>query len=807
MLKRAYLLLLVLVWAVSVKSQVVGDWNIYPVYSTGIKWTNKFVNTYGDRKVVDTPSKVYILAGRQLFSIDKSDELGETKAYTSRNALSDNRVTNIYYNYDKKYLVIVYESNNVDLLYDDEKVVNMSDIRDAVVQKGKDINDVAFHDDRIYMATAFGLVVYDDEKHSVIESGIYDNGLEGVAIVGDKIIASDGKRLLYSNVSDRHVMQSSFTQIGESFTAYEIEELSDDKALVRASWNDIFLFTFDFTSGTPTYTNQGTRAKGSIVGFGRAKDCFTAYSNKEFFTIDWEGKSTKYTIPTSLQSSALNFYGSMSSVWVAGAKGIGNFDLSKSGSATVLRDFFIPQAGTNQDISGLTFGKLSGKLYSFVCRMHTMFNEIQYYGENYRDDVNTLSPDGTWETVDALSSGTTQVRESPTTPGTFYVASHWGDANVNYKGGGIQKFVDGKFTYAYDKTNSTFNSNYGLEITDFQFDKDGNLWAVLFPNGINNYPYIHMLPADKVEASTVTKSDWKTIAIPNMPLSHGMRLTICTKSDIIFVMSGSFDGTVTVIDTNGTPADFSDDRIKTFSSYVDQDGKAFTPTYVYYATEDENGKVWFSTSDGVFEITNPDRFIDNPVINHIKVPRNDGTNLADYLLDGITVTGIAVDSSNRKWVATATAGVYLVSEDGSEILEHFDTSNSYLPVNKVYTLATDPYSSKVYFGTSAGLVEYTSDSSPAASDYSDVYAYPNPVRPGYTGWITVTGLMDNSLVKIVDASGNTLSSGMSEGGMYTWDGCNQSGARVKTGVYYVYASQNADGSSSGGVVTKILVVN
>ncbi len=71
--------------------------------------------------------------------------------------------------------------------------------------------------------------------------------------------------------------------------------------------------------------------------------------------------------------------------------------------------------------------------------------------------------------------------------------------------------------------------------------------------------------------------------------------------------------------------------------------------------------------------------------------------------------------------------------------------------------------------------------------------------------ITIRGLMDNSLVKIADAAGNVFKSMRSNGGMATWDGCNASGERPKSGVYYVLASQNENESSSG-VVTKILVI-
>lgn len=80
------------------------------------------------------------------------------------------------------------------------------------------------------------------------------------------------------------------------------------------------------------------------------------------------------------------------------------------------------------------------------------------------------------------------------------------------------------------------------------------------------------------------------------------------------------------------------------------------------------------------------------------------------------------------------------------------------------------------------------------------------MRPDYTGWITIAGLKDNSLVKIADIAGNVFFQGRSEGGMITWDGCNSAGERVRTGVYFVFASENNDGNSSGAVA-KIMVVN
>jgi hypothetical protein len=89
-------------------------------------------------------------------------------------------------------------------------------------------------------------------------------------------------------------------------------------------------------------------------------------------------------------------------------------------------------------------------------------------------------------------------------------------------------------------------------------------------------------------------------------------------------------------------------------------------------------------------------------------------------------------------------------------------------------------------------------------DDTSVYAYPNPVTPDYTGLITVTGLSYDADVKITSSNGVLIAQGRSNGGMFTWDGCDSSGRRVSAGVYFVIT---ATGSGNKGTVCKIAVIN
>ena len=375
---------------------------------------------------------------------------------------------------------------------------------------------------------------------------------------------------------------------------------------------------------------------------------------------------------------------------------------------------------------------------------------------------------------------------------------------------GLYRIKDGRQTHKYYNDNSPITSianGYACVALQPLIDRNGNLWVYKSADkSEETVNRIFVLPASKRLSDSQSISDWKGYAIADQTQDNRDALgLVCRQSDCVIFAMGRYSNKLVVFDTMGTP-EIGDDVQTVITNYVDQDGKNMDFSHILALCEDARGRIWVGTDDGVFEIPDITGAKSRSVaVNHIKVPRNDGTNLADYLLANQTVSSISCDSSNRKWISTIGSGVYLVSENGDQIIEHHTSDNSILP-NTVYAVACDPNSNKVYFGTGVGLVEYSSTSSPGRTDYDDVYAYPNPVRPDYTGWITVTGLMENSLVKIADSAGNVFHQGRSDGGMFTWDGCNSAGERVKTGVYYVFASQNGDGGASA-CVTKIMVVN
>jgi ligand-binding sensor domain-containing protein len=259
-----------------------------------------------------------------------------------------------------------------------------------------------------------------------------------------------------------------------------------------------------------------------------------------------------------------------------------------------------------------------------------------------------------------------------------------------------------------------------------------------------------------------------------------------------------------------TPAfyqyDMQNDDITAYENFVNQDGTFLDiKSGVRCIVEDLNHDLWIGSNAGPFVLERDDILEDNPSFIQVKVPRNDGTNYADYLLSGINITSIAIDGANRKWFGTVGNGVYLISADNMVQIQHFTTDNSPLLSNSIQSIAINPTSGEVFFGTEMGLCSFMSDATVPNEDMTkdNVWAYPNPVEPGYTGPITITGLTLDADIKILAANGALVSQGRSNGGTYTWDGCDQQGRRVASGVYMVATATN---SGEKGTICKIAIV-
>lgn len=766
--------------------------------NVGSGW--KIHAVFGDemQNIIDTGSKVYYLASGNLYSSGTDSDWEESEHYSKQVQLTSVDIQNIYYNYEKGYLAIAYEDSNIDILYDNGDIINIPDLYDAdIADKG--INDITFEGDKVYVATDFGFAILNGKKgFEVSESHNFGIKLSSIDEIGGYLWISTEQDLLHCKLSKSHRSFSDFTAMNNG-AGGKIYKLSDSKFLF-SNWGIQLVAATENTEPQLTWleklgTNHITILHRSASGF-IGIDTATPH---RLLSFDNEGNYTASTIDDAdMQASLFSSLQTDGSLWEISPHGLRKIKFD-NGNITVLSDYFRYNASSVRYPYYLRYNNSNYKLYVWNCGPNR-------YSKLYNTParVNTLNSymwiDITPSSAPTLGTYSENILKDPFSPvfdpedpKTYYMGTFFE---------GVYKVTGNKVVAKYDWTNSPLKKSWECFASNIFFDQAKNLWMV---QGITN-PAIYVLPRAKQSKTDLTADDWITVKVELPEKTDQFMQGLITKKNIKVMCVNNVAKTLLVIDDNGTPAS-SSIKYKMYSpgELYDQDEKAFNWDQVTSMVEDANGRIWLGTNNGVIEFNPSNALNENFRINRIKVPRNDGTNLADYLLSGTEITALAVDGANRKWIGTASMGLYLVSADGSKILKHFSMSNSMLTSDRIVSLCCNPNSNSVYIGMPTGLVEYYSDAAPAADDYSDIYAYPNPVTPDYTGEITITGLMENSLVKIADAAGNVIRSLQSTGGMVTWDGCYNNGERVKTGVYYVLASQN-ENSKSSGVVTKILFI-
>ena len=380
----------------------------------------------------------------------------------------------------------------------------------------------------------------------------------------------------------------------------------------------------------------------------------------------------------------------------------------------------------------------------------------------------------------------TMVVPTPANPDHF-----WGATRVD----GLLEFGNQKTVKNYNPTNSPLESQNGsCKIGGLNYDATGNLWLTN-PSGRNQ---LHVIKPD---------GTWKSFTYPgidNQFSSAGD--VIVTKTDTKWIIVNHSD--LFALQTKNTLDNTADDLYRKtsvrskFSNNETTLIKGFNQ--INALTEDHDGYLWVGTENGIVLYTNPEMLFGNTEFYGIQPSVDFGDGLFHPLLENETVSAIAIDGDNRKWLGTTNSGVFLFSADGSKLILHFNTDNSPLFSNNVSSIAINGQDGEVFFATSGGLISWMGDATEGENSFQHLYAWPNPVRETYYGDITIDGLTDESTVKITDVAGNLVYKTISKGGRAIWNGKNRNGERVSTGVYLIFC---ADREGSQSRVVKLLFIH
>lgn len=740
----------------------IGSWKAYMAYSdiTGI---------------VKTGNRVYVLASDDLYMYDTSDQSITT--FDKNNGLSDSYIAFIAWSDVAKRLIIVYANGNIDLLDANGNIVNVSDYYNKQLTSDKTVNNVCIVGDKAYLATGFGIVTVNIANATVTDSYNLGTSINDVAVNNSTIYAATANNILRSDLRQNPTDPNTWSVLA-------------NEGFKWLYWKDSSLVGVK-SLNISTIDTDGNVKKQSSPYVGNC----TMQNNIIFClggddTYMYRSASERGLLKTSLQ--AIAFDSSNNSYWMNNTDG--------TLCNAIIADDYTYGVGT----TGI---RPDGPNYNYFGFM--MFHNNKLYtcggqGNSSRPAcVQVMSGDNEWNVFDESFAKNINAKYRS----AYSLAIDPADEQHVYVGAqsGLFEFKNGEFSTLWNMNNSPLwyangvksnNSswlNYN-KVTTMTTTSDGTLW--LFNSETTN---------NKASLLSLKGTEWTDHGSSEFSTSAGYSFGYAKD---MFVDSRGLIWFCNQHSTTSALACYqpSNGGVKVYKNFVNQDGTSYTLYYVSCVTEDKEGNIWIGTDVGPFMLPASQIGTDDNTFTQVKIPRNDGTNLADYLLSNVPISCIYVDGAGRKWFGTAGSGVYLVSADNIEQLQNFTRSNSQLLSNDIESITCNELTGEVFFGTSNGLCSYMSDATTPVENMTkdNVYAYPNPVRPDYTGLITVTGLSLDADVKIVTTNGTLVAEGRSNGGTFTWDGNDQRGKRVASGIYMV---ETATASGGKGTVCKIAVIN
>jgi hypothetical protein len=360
----------------------------------------------------------------------------------------------------------------------------------------------------------------------------------------------------------------------------------------------------------------------------------------------------------------------------------------------------------------------------------------------------------------------------------FYVGS-WVGGLSHFTAGEVECFTQHNSPLG----NAGISGSNRTAIGGLAFDRDGNLW-------ISNYGSNNPISVRKPDGSFLR------LNAPNIDL---LSVTIDQNGYKWFVLA--FNAGIMVYDSGAKLDDPSDDRFRLINT-----SNSVLPTNTVNAiTVDRSGDVWVGTAQGAISFECGSNVFDANCKGSRRIVTVNGFN--GYLLATEDVRAIAVDGANRKWFGTGN-GIFVQSASGNDQVATYTTTNSPLFDSGINAIAINQKNGEVFIGTEKGLISLRTDAVGGTKiNRPAAYAYPNPVRPEYSGPIAVYGVAEDADIKITDASGKLVWQGQANGGQAIWNGNDYTGRRVATGVYLVFATSKNTFDTPDAAIMKIVFIH
>lgn len=713
-----------------------------------------------------------IIASNKYGLLVYDTEEGSKSSLTKVNALTQTGISKLACIEEHDLCIVGYDNGDIDILEDGLSVVNQPAIRISNVVGDKTIRDIFFLDDIAYLVTGIGLIQLDLMTYNILEFSRL--GFQG-----------DDAQMLAANLTDGvlyFTTPNGAFSLGfdEAFTNPQPQALSlpisTGKISQIFSWNgEIHMLYRNEEDGKDTiYTlnMNGFEASEWLAGnelrwFHQHNEELLVAGRTYIAAYNREGVLTRqlndYFIQPGIDVQKAYFINDKTELIVAdGVHGCVLADFQDEGENTIVnisspRDGAI---GVLREAEGTIYALPGGNDFTF---------NVPYLFQ---------LKDQEWSTRIMFTDTNESIRnlvDIAVFDNRKYLAFDGHGYMVLNRNNDILEHVDFPNTRMVDDQ----NDYYGLR--DIEIDDDGNIWM------LNNRSLSTLSLLDKDD-------NWRNFTPDDFPQASVTDLLLLSNGMLVYAMK---DQGMMVYDPGEDLLSTGDDRWENITTSPESGG--LNNNTVNCFAEDKDGELWIGTDEGVGVIFNIEQVFEANFAVQKIIVNQDGFN--GYLFESDAVVAIAVDGADRKWVAPRGAGLFLISSDGQEQLLSFNQDNSPLLNNNISDLVLHPNTGELFIATESGLVSYRTDATEAVEQLSDVKVFPNPVKPGYNGLISFTGLTPEAYVRITDVAGNLIFETQSQGGSATWNGTTPSGDRVPGGVYLMFTAQR-DGLR--GATTKLL---
>lgn len=702
-------------------------------------------------------------------------EDGSIQDLTKINVLAQTGISYFSCSYEDGRCVVGYENGNLDIIDDQGVVTNQPAIVSSNIIGDKAIEDIEFYQGSAYLATGIGILELDLETYNVNEYSQLTYQDENLQL---KVVKIHRDTLFM--VTQLHVfavpMSTLFT--GPQLTRILTTGASDRFTELFNVEQQLYAVYSDPAFGEDTlYAFQGTNLAP-----------IDALANAEIRSVDHKGDQLLIASSVEVGLYSKDFV-KIKTIFNYGSDGI---------DAQMAR---FRHEGSDVNIADGLHGVVIASFENQfnATRVNISSPRTGFIGElEEADEVIYAMPGGNDFTFNQPylfkfqeEKWTSKLLKLDTNLGVRNTASivEFGDKTyVGFDGSGLMILDEGlNVLEHFDEQNAKIEDDidgyYGIR--GMALDEDGNLWM------LNNRA-----------ASTLSildpEGNWTLISLEGFP--KPIADNFMRHSSGIFAFSMKEQGVV-LYDPAGTPTETSDDRFITINSSPTK-GNLPNNT-VNCIEEDRDGELWIGTDEGIGVIYNVESMFD-PNADDVQriIVNQDGYN--GYLFESDAVISIAMDGANRKWVAPRGAGLFLISQDGQQQLMHFTEDDSPLLNDNILDLVLHPATGELFIASESGLQSYRTDASEPDEASNAIRVFPNPVKPGYGGLITFSGLSNDSYVRVTDVSGNLIFETTSKGGTATWDGLDRGGRKVTSGIYLI---QSARRNGLGGSIAKLMFLN